>query len=66
VKLVVLDDHEGIKSMVGARWAAEVRGDLERSVLSYVPTSLTVEVAQAPKAIFKVSRQKTALAPAQE
>jgi hypothetical protein len=38
----------------------------ERSVLSHVPTSSTVEVAQDPKAIFKVSRQKTALAPAQE
>ena len=38
----------------------------ERSVVSHVPTSSTVEVAQNPKAISKVSRQKTALAPAQE
>jgi hypothetical protein len=38
----------------------------ERSTLSHVPTSSTVGVAQDSKAIFKVSRQKTALAPAQE
>src|SRR5829696_1019420 len=38
----------------------------ERSVLLHLPTSSMVEVVQDPKAIFKVSRQKTALAPAQE
>jgi hypothetical protein len=38
----------------------------ERSVLSHVPTSSTVEVAQDPKASFKVSLRKTALVPAQE
>jgi putative transposase len=38
----------------------------ERSVLSHLPTSSMVEVVQDPKAIFKVSRQKMALAPAQE
>ena len=36
----------------------------ERSVLSHVPTSSMVEVVEDPKATFKVSRQKTALAPA--
>jgi putative transposase len=38
----------------------------ERSMLSHVPTSSMLEVVLDPKAIFKVSRQKTALAPAQE
>jgi len=38
----------------------------ERSVLSHVPTSSMVEVVQDPKVISKVSRQKMALAPAQE
>jgi hypothetical protein len=38
----------------------------ERSVLSHLPTSSKVEVVQDPKAICKVSRQKTALVAAQE
>jgi putative transposase len=70
VKLVVSDDQEGIKSTVagelsGVGWQMCVV-HFKLSLLSHVPTSSTVEVAQDPKAIFKVSRQKTAPAPAQE
>jgi hypothetical protein len=58
--------HEG-DHHCGAQFTDCVRMvHFERSVLSHVPTSSTVEVAQDPKASFKVSRQKTALAPAQE
>jgi transposase-like protein len=38
----------------------------ERNVLSHVPASSTAEVAEDLKAIFKVRRQKTALALAEE
>jgi putative transposase len=69
-KLVVSDDHEGIRSTVagelpGVGWQRCVV-HFERSVLSHVPTSSTVEVTQDLKAIFKVSRQKTARALAEE
>jgi len=62
VRLVVSDDHEGIK--------AAVRGELprvdwqrclvhfERNVLSHVPASSVAEVAEDLKAIFKVRRER--------
>ncbi len=70
VRLVVSDDHEGIKAAV----AAEMPGvewqrctvHFERNVLSYVPTSEMSEVAEDLKAIFKVRRGKTARALAKE
>ena len=70
VRLVVSDDHEGIKAAV----AAEMPGvewqrctvHFERNVISYVPASEMSEVAEDLKAIFKVRRQKTARALAEE
>jgi putative transposase len=70
VRLVVSDDHEGIKAAV----AAEMPGvewqrcavHFERNVLAHVPTSEMSEVAEDLKAIFKVRRQKTARALAKE
>jgi transposase-like protein len=70
VKLVVSDDHEGIKTAV----AGELPGvggqrcvvHFERNVLSHVPASSTGEVAEDLKAIFKVRREKTARALAEE
>jgi transposase-like protein len=67
---MVSDDPEGIKSTLagelpGVGWQRCVV-HFERSVLSHVPTSSTVEVAQDLKAIFKVGRQKTARALAEE
>jgi len=69
-KMGVSDDPEGIKSTLagelpGVGWQRCVV-HFERSVLSHVPTSSTVEVAQDLKAIFKVVRQKTARVPAEE
>jgi putative transposase len=69
-KMVVSDDPEGIKSTLagelpGVGWQRCVV-HFERSMLSHVPTSSTVEVAQDLKAIFKVGRQKTARALAEE
>jgi transposase-like protein len=66
VRLVVSDDHEGIKSAVsgelpGAQWQRCVV-HFERNVLSSVPASEMSEVAEDLKAIFKVRRQKTARA----
>jgi putative transposase len=66
VELVVSDDHEGIKAAVagelpGVKWQRCVV-HFERNVLSHVPASSTAEVAEDLKAIFKVRRQKTALA----
>jgi putative transposase len=66
VRLVVSDDHEGIKAAV----AAEMPGvewqrcavHFERNVLSHVPASEMSEVAEDLKAIFKVRREKTARA----
>ena len=68
--MVVSDDHEGIKAAVsgelpGARWQRCVV-HFERNVLSHVPASSTTEVAEDLKAIFKVSREKTAWALSEE
>ena len=70
VKLVISDDHEGIKTAVagelpGVGWQRCVV-HFERNVLSHVPTSSTAEVAQDLKAVFKVRREKTARALAAE
>jgi putative transposase len=70
VRLVVSDDHEGIKAAV----AAEMPGvewqrcavHFERNVLSHVPSGEMSEVAEDLKAIFKVRRQKTARALTEE
>lgn len=70
VRLVVSDDHEGIKAAVfgelpGVGWQRCVV-HFERNVLSHVPASSMAEVAQDLKAIFKVRREKTALALTEE
>jgi putative transposase len=70
VRLVISDDHEGIKSAVagelpGVGWQRCVL-HLERNVLSHVPSSSMEEVAEELKAIFKVRRQRTAQALAEE
>ncbi len=70
VRLVVSDDHEGIKAAVlgelpGTGWQRCVT-HFERNVLSHVPASSMAEVAEDLKAIFKVRREKTALVLAEE
>jgi putative transposase len=70
VRLVVSDDHEGIKAAVfgelpGAEWQ-RCTVHFERNVLAHVPTSSMAEVAEDLKAIFKVRREKTARALAEE
>ena len=70
VRLVVSDDHEGIKAAVaselpGAEWQRCVV-HFERNVLSSVPASEMSGVAEDLKAIFKVRREKTARALAEE
>jgi putative transposase len=70
VQLVVSDDHEGRKAAVsgelpGAGWQRCVV-HFERNVLSHVPASEMGEVADDLKAIFKVRREKTAGALAEE
>ncbi len=70
VRLVVSDDHEGIKAAVagelpGVGWQRCVV-HFERNVLAHVPASSMAEVAEDLKAIFKVRRQKTARALAEE
>jgi putative transposase len=70
VRLVVSDDHEGIKAAVagelpGVRWQRCVV-HFERNVLSHVPASSMAEVAEDLKAAFKVRREKTARALAGE
>ena len=70
VRLVVSDDHEGIKAAVAGElprvgWQRCVV-HFERNVLSHVPASSTAEVAQDLKAVFKVRREKTARALAEE
>jgi putative transposase len=70
VRLVVSDDHEGIKTAVaselpGVKWQRCVL-HFERNVLSHVPASSMAEVTQDLKAIFKVRRKRTALALAEE
>jgi putative transposase len=70
VRLVVSDDHEGIKAALagelpGAEWQRCVV-HFQRNVLAHVPASAMTEVAEDLKAIFKVRRQKTARALAEE
>src|SRR3712207_329347 len=70
VRLVISDDHEGIKAAVagelpGVGWQRCVV-HFERNLLSHVPSSSMAEVAEDLKAIFKVRRAKTALALAEE
>ena len=70
VRLVISDDHEGIKAAVagelpGAEWQ-RCTVHFERNVLSHVPRSSMAEVAQDLKAIFRVRREKTARALARE
>ena len=70
VRLVVSDDHEGIKAAVagelpGAQWQRCVV-HFERNVLSSVPASEMSEVAEDLSAIFKVRREKTARGLAEE
>jgi putative transposase len=70
VRLVVSDDHEGIKAAVagelpGTEWQ-RCTVHFERNVLSHVPSSEMSEVAEDLSAIFKVRREKTARALAKE
>jgi putative transposase len=70
VRLVISDDHEGIKAAVcgelpGAEWQ-RCTVHFERNILAHVPTSSMAEVAQDIKAIFKIRRAKTARALAEE
>jgi len=70
VRLVVSDDHEGIKAAVagelpGVDWQRCVV-HFERNVLAHVPSSSMAEVAEDLKAVFKVRRRKTAEALAKE
>jgi len=70
MRLVISDDHEGIKAAVwgelpGVEWQRCVV-HFERNVLSHVPASSMAEVAEDIKAIFKVRREKTARALAEE
>jgi putative transposase len=70
LRLVVNDDHEGIKAAVfgelaGLAWQRCVV-HFEHRVLSHVPTSAMGEEAEDLKAIFKVRRQKTARVLAEE
>ena len=70
VRSVISDDHEGIKAAVsgelaGVEWQRCVV-HFERNVLSHVPAKAMSEVAEDLKAIFKVRREKTAEALAEE
>jgi transposase-like protein len=70
VKLVVSDDHEGIKAAVaselpGTEWQRCIV-HFERNVLSHVPASSMADVAEDLKAVFRVRREKTARALAEE
>ena len=70
VRLVISDDHEGIKTAVagelpGAQWQ-RCAVHFERNVLAHVPASSMAEVAEDLKAIFKVRRERTARALAEE
>jgi putative transposase len=70
VRLVVSDDHEGIKAAVsgelpGVEWQRCIV-HFARNVLAHVPASAVGEVAEDLKAIFKVRREKTAKALAEE
>ncbi len=70
VRLLVSDDHEGIKTAVfgelpGVEWQRCVV-HFERNVLAHVAVSSMAEVAEDLKAIFKVRRKKTAHALVEE
>lgn len=70
VRLVVSDDHEGIKAAVSGELPG-VEGQrcivhFGRNVLAHVPASAMGEVAEDLKAIFKVRREKTAKALVEE
>ena len=70
MRLVVSDDHEGIKAAVagelpGVDWQRCVVHFM-RNVLSHVPASAMDEVAEDLKAVFKVRREKTARALSEE
>ncbi len=70
VRLVISDDHEGIKAAVagelpGAEWQ-RCAVHFQRNVLSHVPATSIGEVAEDLSAIFKVRRRKTAEALAKE
>jgi putative transposase len=70
VRLVISDDHEGIKAAVsgelpGVEWQRCVVHFM-RNVLSHVPAKAMREVAEDLKAIFKVRREKTARTLAEE
>jgi putative transposase len=70
VRLVVSDDHEGIKAAVaselpGTKWQRCIV-HFERNVLSHVPASSMADVAEDLKAVFRVRREKTARALAEE
>jgi transposase-like protein len=70
VRLVVSDDHEGIKAAVaaelpGAEWQ-RCAVHLQRNVLSHVPAASMAEVAEDLSTIFRVRRCKTAGALAEE
>lgn len=71
MRLVVSDDHEGIKTAVagelpGVEWQRCVVVHFQRNVLAHVPASSMGEVAEDLKAIFKVRREKTARALAED
>jgi putative transposase len=64
VRLVISDDHEGIKAAVagelpGTEWQ-RCAVHFQRNVLSHVPACSMSEVAEDLSAIFKVKREKTA------
>jgi putative transposase len=70
VRLVVSDDHEGIKAAVsgelpGVEWQRCIV-HFARNVLGHVPASAMSEAAEDLKAIFKVRREKTAKALVEE
>jgi putative transposase len=70
VRLVISDDHKGIKAAVagelpGVDWQRCIV-HFARNVLSHVPSTAMGEVAEDLKAIFKVRREKTAKALAEE
>jgi putative transposase len=70
VRLVISDDHEGIKVAVsgelpGVQWQ-RCAVHFERNVLSHVPQGEMSGVAEDLKAVFKVRREKTAKALAEE
>jgi len=70
VRLVVSDDHEGIKAAVaselpGTEWQRCIV-HFERNVLCHVSASSMADVAEDLKAVFRVRRKKTARALAKE